>query len=77
MEKQGLGKTTFSKELALDWASGKFKLFTIVFFVALKLVHPKDIIETIIINQIPILGRFKVHKTKFGTGSRTNMVVVV
>ena len=57
--KTGVGKTTFSKKLALDWASGKFKLFTIVFFVALKLVDPKHSIETIIINQIPILEGLK------------------
>ena len=64
--KTGIGKTTFSKKVALDWANGKLKLFLIVFFVSLKLVHPKDTIETIIMNQIPILEGLKYTRQNLG-----------
>ena len=52
----GMGKTTFGKHLAYDWAKGLFTAFTIVFFVTLKLVKPGDAIENIIIQQTPALA---------------------
>ena len=51
----GKGKTTVSKKTAYDWAKGIFKAFTIVFFVFLKLVKPGDSIESVIIEQTPVL----------------------
>ena len=52
----GMGKTTFGKHLAYDWAKGLFTAFTIVFLVSLKLVKPGDAIENIIIQQTPALS---------------------
>ena len=51
----GKGKSTFAKKLALDWAVGVFKTFSIVFFVSLRFVRPSDKIEDIILNQYPFL----------------------
>ena len=47
----GMGKTTLGKKIGLDWAVGKFQVFTVVFFVALKLVKPQQAIEDVIIQQ--------------------------
>ena len=52
----GMGKTTFGKHLAYDWAKGLFTAFTIVLFVSLKLVKPGDAIENVIIQQTPALS---------------------
>ena len=60
----GMGKTTFGKHLAYDWAKGIFKVFTIVFFVSLKLVKPDDTIENIIIQQTPALEGLNVKQQK-------------
>ena len=50
-----MGKTMVGKKIGLDWATGIFKAFQIVFFVFLKLVRPEDTIEHIIIQQMPVL----------------------
>ena len=47
----GMGKTTLGKKIGLDWALGKFQAFSIVFFVALKLVELQQAIEDVIIQQ--------------------------
>ena len=47
----GIGKTTLAKKMALDWARGVFTTFSIVLFVILKLAHPGDAIENVIIKQ--------------------------
>ena len=51
----GMGKTTVSKKAAYDWAMGILKVFSIIFFVFLKLVKPGDSIENVIIQQTPML----------------------
>ena len=47
----GMGKTTWCKKVAWDWAKGLFQTFSIVFFVFLKFVKPGAAIENIIIEQ--------------------------
>ena len=51
----GMGKTTLGKKVTWDWAKGEFKDFSMIFFVALKLVKPDDLIENIIKQQNPEL----------------------
>ena len=51
----GMGKTTWAKKIAHDWAVGLFRLFATIFFVSLMLVRPGDAIENIIIQQTPPL----------------------
>ena len=60
----GIGKTTFSKKAAWDWARGIFTTFSIVFFVSLKLVQPGDAIENMIIQQTPVLQGLDVTEEK-------------
>ena len=48
---QGMGKTTLSKKITLDWARGVFTTFSIILLVSLKLVSPGDPIENVIIDQ--------------------------
>ena len=60
----GIGKTTISKKIAYDWARGVFTLFSIVFFVSMKLVNPGDTIENIIIQQTPALEGLNVTEQK-------------
>ena len=60
----GIGKTSFLKRIASDWAKGFFTTFSVVFFVFLKLVKPKDAIENVIINQMPVLGGMGVTPAK-------------
>ena len=47
----GMGKTSLMKKVTYDWARGIFTVFTLVFFVSMKLVRPGDPIENIIIDQ--------------------------
>ena len=51
----GMGKTTFCKKIAWDWAKKLFTTFSIVFFVFLKLVKPGDAVENIIVQQNPFI----------------------
>ena len=46
----GIGKSTYISRLAYDWAVGRFKLFSLVFFISLKIVNPGDPIENIIVS---------------------------
>ena len=49
----GLGKTTFCKKLAWDWAKGHLTTFSITFCIRLKLVKPGQTIEDILMQQCP------------------------
>ena len=60
----GMGKTSLMKKVTCDWVKGIFTVFTIVFFVSLKLVRPGDPIENIIIDQNPKLKGLKVSPQK-------------
>ena len=58
----GSGKTTMGKKISWDWATGLFKVFSIVFFVSLKLVRPGNAIESIIIQQTPALEGLQIKQ---------------
>ena len=58
------GKTTLLKKMTFDWASGFLDEYFIVFFVALKLVHRNESIETAIIQQNPELVGLEVFEQK-------------
>ena len=60
----GMGKTTLGKKVTRDWATGVFKKFKIVFFVALKFVKPGDPIENVILQQNPELEGLGISKCK-------------
>ena len=60
----GMGKTTLGRKMSWDWARGKFKKFSITFFVALKLVKPGDPIEKVIMQQHPELDGLGVSQQK-------------
>ena len=60
----GMGKTTLGRKVARDWAKGVFKKCSLVFFVALKFVKPGDLIENIIMQQIPQLEGLKISQQK-------------
>ena len=51
----GLGKTTFCKRLASDWAKGHLTTFSITFYIRLKLVKSGQNIEAVLIQQCPSL----------------------
>ena len=51
----GLGKTTFCKKLAWDWAKGHLTTFSITFCIRLKLVKSGQNIEDVLIQQCPSL----------------------
>ena len=51
----GMGKTTLGKKIGFDWSRGIFKIYSIVFFVFLKLVQPNETIENVIMKQNPEL----------------------
>ena len=51
----GMGKTSLSKKIAYDWATGLFDRVSIVFYVFLKLVKPSDLVEDVILRQNPTL----------------------
>ena len=60
----GIGKTTWGKKIAWDWAKEKFSKVSIVLFVYLKFVHPRDSLENAMIEQIPELEGFRVSPSK-------------
>ena len=62
-----MGKTTQCKKISWDWAKKSFKHVDIVFFVALKLVKPGDIIENVIIKQNPYMKGLKITDQKLGS----------
>ena len=60
----GMGKTSLSKKIAFDWATGHFDKVSIVFFLFLKLVKPGDLTEDAILQQNPILEGKHLTKQK-------------
>ena len=60
----GMGKTTLGRKMSWDWASGKFEKFSVIFFVALKLVKHGDTIENAIMQQNPELEGLHVSEQK-------------
>ena len=60
----GMGKSTFCKKLAWDWAQGLFKGPGVVFYISLKDVRPGDTIEKMIIKQISALQEFDITELK-------------
>ena len=59
-----MGKSTLTKKIAWDWAKGFFTDYSIVFFVFLKLVKSGDVIENMIIKQMPMQEGLNVTHTK-------------
>ena len=59
-----MGKTTLGKKVTRDWATGVFKKFSIVFFVALKFVKPGDPTEKVIAQQYPELEGLHITQQK-------------
>ena len=60
----GMGKTTWSKKVAFDWAQGVFTAFSIVFFVFLKVLKPGAAIENVIIEQNSYMKGLKMTDRK-------------
>ena len=60
----GMGKTTWRKKIAWDWAKKDFKKFSLILLIYLKLVHPDDTLEYAMIDQIPELEGLNVSPTK-------------
>ena len=60
----GMGKTTLGKKVTRDWATGIFKKFSVVFFVALKFVKPGDTIEKTVMQQHPELEGLQISQQK-------------
>ena len=56
----GMGKTTLSKKIGFDWTREIFKMFTVIFFVQLRLVKPDEPIENVILQQHPELKGLQV-----------------
>ena len=62
----GMGKTTWSKKVAWDWAKGLFQTFSLVLFVFLKLVKPGSTIENTIIEQNSCMTGLKIRDRTLG-----------
>ena len=60
----GMGKTTWAKKIAWDWAKGDFSKVSLVLFVFLKSVHPNDSLEKALLQQIPELVGLGVTQDK-------------
>ena len=60
----GMGKTTWAKKIAWDWAKGHFKKFSLVLFIFLKLVRPNDSLEEVMLKQIPELVGLEITQSK-------------
>ena len=60
----GMGKSTFGRKIAYDWAKGVFTAVSIVFFVSMKLIRPGQSIENIIIDQVPPLEALEIGERK-------------
>ena len=61
-----MGKSTLGKKIGLDWALRVFEVFSIIFFIVLRIVKPGDCIESVIIQQTPELKGLDVSKDKVG-----------
>ena len=60
----GMGKTTWAKKIAWDWATGDFSKISLVLSVFLKSVHPNDSLEKVLLQQIPELVGLGVTQDK-------------
>ena len=60
----GTGKTTFSRKVAWDWATGLFTAVSVIFFVTMKLAKPGETIENIIIQQTPIVEALNIGQKR-------------
>ena len=60
----GMGKTTWAKKIAWDWAKGDFSKISIVLFLFLKSVHPSDPLEKVMFEQTPELVGLGVTQPK-------------
>ena len=60
----GMGKTTWGKKIAFDWAKKNFKKFSLILLIYLKLVHPDDTLENAMIEQIPELEGLRISPSK-------------
>ena len=60
----GMGKSTLGRKFGWDWARGIFKLYSVVFFVPLKLVKPDDSMENVILQQYPELQGLEISSRK-------------
>ena len=60
----GTGKTTFSRKVAWDWATGLFTAVSVIFFVTMKLAKPGETIENIIIQQTPTLQALNIEQKR-------------
>ena len=75
----GMGKSTFGRKIAYDWAKGVFTAVSVVFFVSMKLIRPGQTIENIIIEQTPVIEGLGVDKSKLrsileGLGSKSLII---
>ena len=61
--KPGVGKSSLSKKIAWDWATGRLD-FSLVFFLPLKLVRLGQSIEDIILEQYSVLETLNISKQK-------------
>ena len=60
----GMGKSTLGRKFGWDWARGIFKLYSVVFFIPLKLVKPDDSMENVILQQHPELEGLEISSRK-------------
>ena len=60
----GMGKSTFARKMAYDWAKGVFTAVSVIFFVSMKLIRPGQSIENIIIEQVPPLEALEIDEGK-------------
>ena len=63
----GMGKSTFGKKIAFDWAKGVFTAVSVVFFVSMKLIRPGQTIENVIIDQYPPLEASRINERSLKT----------
>ena len=61
---RGIGKTSLARRLEWEWAKGDFKMFSIVFFVSLRLMKHDDMIENIILRQNEFLRKMRFNRCK-------------
>ncbi len=47
----GIGKSTLVAKMAFEWATSTWKMFSLVFFISMRVVNPGDPIENIIIDE--------------------------
>ena len=60
-----MGKSTFGRKIAYDWAKSVFTAVSVVFFVSMKLIRPGQTIKNIIIEQTPVIESLDIDEQKF------------